>query len=76
MLFYDVGDAMTGFDNLRVKQSLGGGLRVLLPQFNRAVFRADIGFPIDRGPFGGRSQVVDPFNVYLAFEQAFGFGGI
>ena len=75
VLFYDVGDAMTGFDNLRVKQSLGGGLRVLLPQFNRAVFRADIGFPIDRGPFGGR-PVVDPFNVYLAFEQAFGFGGI
>ena len=38
VLFYDVGDAMTGFDNLRVKQSVGGGLRVLLPQFNRGGF--------------------------------------
>jgi len=76
VLFYDVGDAMTGFDKLRVKQSLGAGLRVLLPQFNRSVFRADIGFPMDRGPFGGRSAPIDPLNFYVAFEQAFGFGGI
>jgi hypothetical protein len=76
VVFYDVGDAMYGFDNLRVKQSLGGGLRVLLPQFNRAVFRADIGFPLERGPFGARTAPIDPFNFYVAFEQAFGFGGI
>ncbi len=76
VLFYDVGDAMNEFANLRVKQSLGGGLRVLLPQFNRAVFRADIGFPMDRGPFGAGGKPVDPFNFYVAFEQAFGFGGI
>jgi len=76
VLFYDVGDAMSGFQNLRVKQSLGGGLRVLLPQFNRAVFRADIGFPMDRGPFTVGGRPVDPFNFYVAFEQAFGFAGI
>lgn len=76
VLFYDVGDAMDGFESLRVKQSLGGGLRVLLPQFNRAVFRADIGFPMDRGPFSAGGKPVDPFNFYVAFEQAFGFAGI
>ncbi len=75
-LFYDMGDAVSGFDKLRAKQSLGGGLRVLLPQLNRAVFRGDVGFPIDRGPFAGQGKQVDPVNIYVAFEQAFGFGGI
>ena len=75
VFFYDVGDAMQGFDRLRPKQSLGGGIRVLLPQLNRAVFRADIGFPMNKGPFPGLNKV-DPVNFYVAFEQAFGFGGI
>ncbi|MBK6460726.1 MAG: hypothetical protein IPF92_06930 [Myxococcales bacterium] len=76
VLFYDVGDTMNGFDRLRPKQSLGGGLRFLFPQLNRAVFRTDLGFPMDRGPFTPGAKPVDPVNFYFAFEQAFGFGGV
>lgn len=72
-LFYDAGDAMQGFDKLRPKQSVGFGVRVLLPQINRLVFRADFAFPMNRGPFPetNTSTKVDPFGFYLSFDQAF-----
>ena len=47
--FYDVGDAKNHIDNLRLKQSVGLGLRVLFPEFDRIVMRADWGFPLSPG---------------------------
>ncbi|AKV01016.1 Outer membrane protein assembly factor YaeT precursor [Labilithrix luteola] len=72
--FYDVGDAADGFSNLHAKQSLGVGIRALFPQVNRAVFRADLAFPIERGPFPqtGVLTRVDPVGFYFSFNQAFG----
>jgi hypothetical protein len=77
--FYDVGDASnrsTGpfdFNLLRVKHSVGAGLRVLFPQVNRLVFRLDFAFPLNRGPFPetGINKPVDPFGFYFTFDQAF-----
>ena len=45
-LFYDVGDAAFGWQNLHMNQSLGLGLRALFPQLDRLVFRVDVGFPL------------------------------
>lgn len=72
VLFYDVGDVYGGLRNdpvLRrnahfvVKQAVGVGVRGLLPQFNREVFRLDLGFPVDGSGFmlilsGGTGQSV------------------
>ncbi|MDB4943744.1 MAG: outer membrane protein assembly factor YaeT precursor [Labilithrix sp.] len=71
--FYDVGDAAQGFDMLRAKQSVGVGLRALFPQVNRLVFRADLAFPMQRGPFPeqGITTRVDPVGFFFSFDQAF-----
>jgi hypothetical protein len=75
-LFYDVGDAFDGFDDLRVKQSVGVGLRVLFPQLERAVLRADWGFPLTRPVDGDVFQ--DPYadgfpgDIIITVRQAFG----
>jgi len=71
--FFDAGDAATGFDMLRAKQSVGAGLRVLIPQLNRPVFRLDFAFPLKRGPFPetGTLERVDPFGFFFTFGQAF-----
>lgn len=64
--FYDVGDAFDGADDLRLKQSVGLGLRALIPQANRIVFRADYGLPVVAG------RAVGPGSLFLTFGQAFG----
>jgi hypothetical protein len=46
ILFYDVGDAFDDFEQLHPKHSVGVGLRVVLPQIERPVFRLDVGFPV------------------------------
>lgn len=73
VLFYDVGDVADGFDKLSAKQSIGTGLRLLIPQLNRVVFRADLAIPLDRGPFPetGISTPVNPVGFFLGFSQAF-----
>ena len=72
--FFDAGDAAQGFDMLHAKQSVGVGLRALFPQVNRLVFRADLAFPLSRGPFPeqGIGTKVDPVGFFFAFDQAFG----
>lgn len=72
--FYDAGDAAQGFDMLHAKQSVGFGIRALFPQVNRLVFRADLAFPLKRGPFPetGIPTPVDPVGFFFAFGQAFG----
>lgn len=67
--FFDLGDAFTGFDKFKAYDSAGGGLRVLFPQFDRVVFRADLAFPITRPLPAGVSTV----GFYFAFQQAFDF---
>jgi hypothetical protein len=73
VVFYDAGDVATDFNALRAKQSVGAGLRILLPQVNRVVFRADFAFPLKRGPFPetGVDTPVDPFGFFFGFDQAF-----
>jgi hypothetical protein len=65
--FYDVGSTAARFDSLAVKHSAGLGLRFLLPNFDRTVFRADWAFPLNPG--------YDHFPGALFFTagQAFGF---
>ncbi len=67
-LFFDAGDAADGFDKMRIKQSAGFGVRVLFPQLDRVVMRADWGFPLTRGvvPTGGF-----PGDIVVTFRQAF-----
>jgi hypothetical protein len=72
--FFDAGDAAQGFDMLHAKQSVGFGIRALFPQVNRLVFRADLAFPLKRGPFPetGIPTAVDPVGFFFSFGQAFG----
>jgi len=74
VVFWDSGDAAQGFDNLNPKQSIGFGIRALFPQVNRLVFRADLAFPLQRGPFPetGIPTPVDPVGFFFSFGQAFG----
>ncbi len=67
VLFYDVADAFDGWQNLHPHHSVGFGLRVLFPQFDRIAFRADVGFPISRTP----TPDVGPVSFFLTFAQAF-----
>jgi hypothetical protein len=73
VVFYDAGDATEGFRMLNAKQSVGFGVRALFPQVNRAVFRFDLAFPLQRGPFPetGIPTPVDPVGFYFSFGQAF-----
>ena len=63
--FYDVGDAKNHLENLRIKQSAGVGLRVLFPEFDRIVLRADWGFPLSPG------YSSFPGAFFISFAQAF-----
>jgi len=60
--FFDAGDAFDSIDALRMKHSVGVGLRAVVPQLNRVVMRLDWGFPLTRsaapeGPFPGQFLV-------------------
>jgi hypothetical protein len=68
-LFYDVGDAFDGWNNLRPAQSTGFGIRTLFPQLDRLVFRADVGFPVGES---AHLPGVAPWSFFIAFGQAFG----
>ena len=65
-VFYDVGDAFDGFDELQLKHGAGAGLRVLIPQLDRTVFRADWGVPLSPG------YSTFPGSFFVTFKQAFG----
>lgn len=66
--FFDAGDAFDGFDDLRLKQSAGFGVRALFPQLNRVVMRADWGVPLTRGY---KEPDALPGDIVVTFEQAF-----
>ena len=63
--FYDAGAAADDFNSLSFLQSIGLGLRILFPYFDRTVFRIDWGFPVTSG------YSTFPGAVYVAFGQAF-----
>ncbi|AUX45619.1 membrane protein [Sorangium cellulosum] len=66
--FADAGDAFDGYDDFAVKTSAGFGLRVLFPQLNRVVMRADWGFPLTRSY---REPDALPGDIVVTFSQAF-----
>jgi hypothetical protein len=71
--FYDIGDAADGLANLKLKSSLGAGIRAMFPQLDRAVLRVDVGFPMTPEyvhRLGPSPQVV------VSFFQAFPMSGI
>lgn len=68
--FYDAGDAWDPNEKFRLKQSVGLGLRVLFPEFDRIVMRADWGFPLTPG----YSSLPGAF--FLSFAQAFSMPGV
>ena len=70
--FYDVGQAFNGWSQFEPFQSVGFGLRALFPQLDRLVFRADIGFPVQRPLVPATGVPIPPFGFLLTFEQAFG----
>ena len=66
--FFDVGDAFDDVNRMRIKKSVGFGMRALFPQLDRVVFRLDVGFPVTAGrlPPG-----VSPASFFVSFGQAF-----
>jgi len=61
VLFYDLGDAFDSFDEVHLKQGMGGGIRFLAPQLDRDVFRIDLGFPVPLDQTGGEVSVIATF---------------
>ncbi len=65
--FYDAGDAFFAWRDLEVRHAVGLGARILFPQLDRLVLRADVGFPLARSVPGGASPVA----FFVTFGQAF-----
>ena len=57
VLFYDVGGAADRVSEIRINQDVGLGLRVLVPQTSRELFRFDLAFPLNDGPGGTRAGI-------------------
>lgn len=70
-VFYDAGDAVDRLSELHMKQGAGAGLRIMFPQANRYVFRADWAFPI-----ADERLSSFPGRPFVTFEQAFGVPGL
>jgi len=70
--FYDVGGASETFQDLHLRQSVGGGVRILFPQADRTVLRADWAFPFTPTP----GYATFPGAFYIAFDQAFSMPGL
>jgi len=72
-VFYDVGDANDQLDQFRLKHSVGLGVRVLFPEFDRIVMRMDWGFPLT--PTRDNPNTL-PGGFFLSFGQAFSMPGV
>ncbi|HEY4012878.1 MAG TPA: hypothetical protein VGM06_06055 [Polyangiaceae bacterium] len=68
--FFDAGTAWRGESDFALHKSLGIGLRALFPQLDRIVFRADLGFPLDR-PLDATGTPIPPYAFLVSFSQAF-----
>jgi hypothetical protein len=76
--FYDVGDAFKGFgsayqglDHFVPYQSVGFGVRALIPWLDRTVFQADVGFPVERPVDPTTGAPIPPWSFVISFGQAF-----
>ncbi len=83
--FYDVGEAFNGFDHsgcselvgprtgscFQPVQSVGFGFRGMFPQFDRVVYRVDVGFPLLRPVDPTTGQVIPPVSFFISLGQAF-----
>ena len=69
-VFYDAADTPNNFQHVFLRQGAGVGLRILFPEFDRIVFRADWGFPITPG------YQTFPGAFFISFKQAFEMPGI
>lgn len=70
VVFYDLGGTGPTLPSVTLHQSVGAGVRVLLPQLNRQCFRLDWAAPLTPG----RGRIPDaplPGGVYFTFGQAF-----
>jgi hypothetical protein len=82
--FFDAGDAFppgapagsNGSSNFEAFQSVGVGLRALFPQLDRGVFRADLGFPIERPINPANGLPIAPYAFLLSFGQALDVPGV
>jgi hypothetical protein len=78
--FYDVGEAFDRFSEIGaqggLRSDVGAGIRMVWPELERAVFRLDFGFPLNRTPLPGKDQPVDPWTFSFSFGQAFGTDAI
>jgi hypothetical protein len=82
--FFDAGDAFppgapagsNGSSKFEAFQSVGVGLRALFPQLDRGVFRADLGFPIERPINPANGLPIAPFAFLLSFGQALHVPGV
>ncbi|MES1173328.1 MAG: hypothetical protein ABUL62_03290 [Myxococcales bacterium] len=63
--FYDVADTPNAFSSIHLHQGAGVGVRILFPEFDRIVFRADWGFPLSPG------YQTFPGAFFISFKQAF-----
>jgi hypothetical protein len=68
--FYDVGGVDESLPEIKLKQSLGVGVRVLFPQLNRQVFRLDWAAPLSAPDAVHAAQPL-PGAIYFTFGQAF-----
>ncbi len=72
--FFDIGDTPNGLANTVIKEDVGVGARVLIPWLNRVVFRADLGFPLNRTQAAcgtnGTGCKIDPVSFFVSFDQA------
>lgn len=64
--FYDVGDAFDRVNDLKLQHGVGVGLRFLIPELDRDVFRIDLGMPVPADAQYGDTSVI------ATFQQAFG----
>jgi len=65
--FYDVGDATSDLSHWKAHHGIGTGIRLVFPQAERQVLRADWGFPI-----GDSALAAWPGSFFVTFGQAFG----
>jgi hypothetical protein len=61
VLFHDMGDAFNKVGDLHLLHGVGFGLRFLLPELDRDVFRVDVGFPVPSNAPGGETSVIATF---------------
>ena len=73
VMFCDSGHAADSIAELSLKYSCGGGVRLLFPQFDRVVFRLDVGVPLS-GDYPG-SEDPSPGWIF-SFGQALEFPDI